>query len=222
MIPRLVSQVEDDLKLDRLLRFGTSDIAIARTPEGTVFIDVLGTKSKQQLFDKNVKDYDTLKWEEELRAQLAQKRGVQQRKLTADEQAKVNAQLSKESDIRKDVQLQEELLKRGAGIVGSMAKSLHIDAEGWINPAVKSLLALARAGVGILVGDAIASAYIACGDRVSSRLGSLRPFIGIATLRALGKTYLSPELETEPLGGGSPPIFKSLYCSANSYLHQLS
>jgi hypothetical protein len=222
MIPRLVSQVKDDLKLERWSRFGTTDIAIARTPEGTMFVDILGTKSKQQLFDKNVKGYDTLKWEEEPRAQLAQKRGVQQRKLTADEQAKVNAQLSKESDIRKDVQLQEEILKRGAGIVGRMAKSIHIDAEGWINPAVKSLLTLARAGVGILVGDSVASAYVACGDRVSSRLGSLRPFIGIATLRSLGKTYLSPELETEPLGGGFTPIFKSLYCSANPYPHQVS
>jgi hypothetical protein len=33
-------------------------------------------------FDKNTKDYDTLKWEEELRAQLAEKKGQSQKKLT--------------------------------------------------------------------------------------------------------------------------------------------
>lgn len=200
-MPRLIRQIEDDLKLERLKRFGPTAIAIARTAEGTTFVDVLSTKPKQLLSDKSVRDYDTLKWEEELRTQLAQKRGVQQRKLTADEQAKVNAQLSKESDIRKEVQLQEELVKRGAGIVESLAKSPHIDAESWINPAVSALLALASAGAGILVGDTVASVYVACGDRVSSRLGNLRPFIGIATLRSLGKTFLSPELEAEPLGG---------------------
>src|SRR5436190_20171221 len=147
-IPRLVSQIDDDLKLERLSRFGPTDIAIARTPEGTTFVDVLSTKSRHQLSDKNVKDYDTLKWEEELRIQLAQKRGAQQRKLTGEEQAKVDAQLSKESDIRKDVQLQEEILKRGAGIVESLARGLHIPAEGWINPAVKAISALAGAGAG--------------------------------------------------------------------------
>ncbi|PGH15151.1 hypothetical protein AJ80_05663 [Polytolypa hystricis UAMH7299] len=199
MVPRLVSQFQDDLKLERVSQFTSTDIAIARTPEGTTFVDVLSTKSKA-LTDKKVKDYDDLKWEEELRAQLAQKHGQKQKKLTADEQAKVNAQLAKEAEIRKHVRFEEEVLRRGAGIVQYLASGPLTDADGWINPAVNSLAALAGAGAGVLIGDAIATSYISCSNRVAHRLGDLRPFIGVATLRALGKTYLNPEMEAEPLG----------------------
>lgn len=203
MIPRLVDQIKDDLLIDRISKFSTTDAAIARTPEGTTFVDVLSTKSKQPLSDKNIKDYDTLKWEEELRAQLAQKKGQPQKKLSADEQAKVNAQLAKEAAIRKDVHREEEIVKRGAGIVKALAKGPPTDAEGWINPAAKALTTLSRNGAGHFVGDSIASAYIACADRISTRLDTMRPFIGAATLRALGESYLPSELEAEPLGSMS-------------------
>ncbi|KAK2778996.1 translational activator of GCN4 [Emmonsiellopsis sp. PD_33] len=198
MIPHLVEQFQEDLNPERVLKFGPSDIAIARTPEGTTFVDVLNTKAKPVIGKS--KDADTLKWEAELRAQVEQKRGQQQKKLTADEKAKVNAQLAKEAEIRKNVESEEEILKRGAGIVESLARGPPTDFEAWINPAVKSLTDLARAGAGAVVGDAVSSAYVACADRISTRLGTMRPFVGIATLRALGKTYLSPELEEEPLG----------------------
>lgn len=200
MVPRLVDQIEDDLLIDRISKFSPTDAAIARTPEGTAFVDVLSTKSKQPLSDKNVKDYDTLKWEEELRAQVAQKKGQPQKKLTADEQAKVSAQLTKEATIRKEVLREEEIIKRGAGIIQALANGPPSDAEGWINPAVRGLADLTRNGAGLFVGDAIASAYIACADRISSRLDTMRPFIGAATLRALGESYLPHEMEAEPLG----------------------
>ncbi|KGQ00757.1 hypothetical protein PAAG_12568 [Paracoccidioides lutzii Pb01] len=198
MIPRLIKQLHEDLDPKRVLKFEPTDIAIARTPEGTTFIEVLSTKSTPVI--SKGKDSDTLKWEEELRAQVAQKRGQPQKKLTADEQAKVNAQLAKEALIRESVQSEKEIIKRGAGIVESLAQGPPTDVEAWINPVVKCLTDLARAGAGALVGDAVSSAYVSCSDRISTRLGLVRPFVGIATLRALGKTYLNPQLEDEPLG----------------------
>ncbi|PGH14782.1 hypothetical protein AJ79_02798 [Helicocarpus griseus UAMH5409] len=198
MIPRLIKQLREDLNPERVLRFEPTDIAIARTPEGTTFVDVLSTKSKPVI--GKGKESDTLKWEEELRAQVAQKRGQQQKKLTADEQAKVNAQLAKEAEIRKTVLSEEEIIKRGAGIAESLARGPPTEVGAWINPAVKCLTDLARVSASALVGDSISLAYIACSDRISTRLGLMRPFVGIATLRALGKTYLKPELEDEPLG----------------------
>lgn len=209
MIPRLVGQIEDDLLLDRISKFSPTDAAIARTPEGTTFVDVLSTKSKQPLSDKNSKDYDTLKWEEELREQLAKKKGQPQKKLSADEQAKVNAQLAKETAIRKEVQYEEEIVKRGAGVIKALANGPPTDAEGWINPAVKALTTLSRNGAGLFVGDTVSSAYIACADRISSRLDTMRPFIGAATLRALGDSHLPLGMDSEPLGSKS--CFK-LYC----------
>ncbi|OAX79591.1 hypothetical protein ACJ72_06087, partial [Emergomyces africanus] len=198
MIPCLIKQLYDDLNPKRVLRFDATDIAIARTPEGTTFVDVLNTKSRPVI--GKGKDSDTLKWEEELRAQVAQKRGQQEKKLTPDEQAKVNAQLAKEAQIRKDVQKEEEIIKRGAGIVESLARGPPTDVEAWINPAVRCLADLAEVGAGALVGDAVSSAYVACSNRISSRLALMRPFVGIATLRSFGTTYLEPALEDEPLG----------------------
>ncbi|KAL2005324.1 hypothetical protein VTN00DRAFT_2535 [Thermoascus crustaceus] len=199
MVSRLVSQIQDDLDVKRITKFTPTDAAIARTPEGTTFIDVLSTKTKQPLPAKG-KDYDTLKWEEELRAQLAEKKGQKPKKLTADEQAKVNAQLAKEAKIREEVLYEEKRIERGTGIIRGLATGPPTDADGWINPAITCLLSLARAGAGMFVGDAVARAYLACAEKISPRLGSLGPFVGVATLRTLGNTYLPTEMEAEPLG----------------------
>ncbi|OTB14960.1 hypothetical protein K445DRAFT_318334 [Daldinia sp. EC12] len=191
--PKIVELVRADLATEELKDVGPVEAAIFRTPEGTAFIDVLA--KKQTLPDKNTKDYDTLKWEEELRSQLAQKKG-QQRKLTADEQAKVNAQLKKESEIRRKIQHLESRLMRGFGIIRSLVNSPPTEPNLWIGPSISALLAALEAGAGLITGDAGPTAYLSCSDRVTPRLGAIRPFIGVATLRALGITSL-PENMTE-------------------------
>jgi hypothetical protein len=201
MVPRLVRLIQDDLDTTRISKFTPTDAAIARTPEGTVFVDVLSTKTAQPLSGKSVKDYDTLKWEEELRAQIAQKKGQTQKKLTAEEQAKVKAQLAKEAKIREDVLHETKLIERGSGIIRGLATGPPTDADGWINAAIKSLLGLARSNAGLFVGDSVSKAYIACAEKISPRLSNLRPFVGVATLRTLGNANLPAEMEAEPLGG---------------------
>ncbi|TKA61965.1 hypothetical protein B0A49_11794, partial [Cryomyces minteri] len=197
--PMLVQLLRQDLDPLQLADIGPAEAAVFRTPEGTALVDVLAKKSQNQVTSKNVKDYDTLRWEEELRAQLAQKNG-QMKKLTADEQAKVNAQLAKESAIRHKVANIETKLKRGTGIVHSLAKDPPTDAETWIGSAIHLLIECIRAGAGLILGDAAALVYLDCADRVSPRLGTLRPFVGVATLRATGNAHLPPELVQEPLG----------------------
>ena len=214
-IPRIVAQIEHDLDVKRIQDFGPDDLAIARTPEGVTYIDVLSTKGRQ-VVPKSGKDRDALQWEEELRAELAKKHGQQKKKLTAEEQAKVNAQLAKEAEIRRKVQATEGIIQRGAGIVRALARGPPIESEGWISPAINALYALAQAGVGALVGDAVSKAFVACSDKVSSRLGDLQPFIGIATLRALGKTYLPPNAEEEHLSALIARILYRLRLSGES------
>lgn len=199
MIPKLVNQIKEDLNVSRVSNITPTDAAIARTPEGTMFVDVLSTKSKQT-FDKNTKDYDILKWEEEMRAHLAQKKGEKPKKLTADEQGKVKAQLAKEAKIREDVLREAKRIERGCGIIQGLAAGPAIDADDWINPAVASLLDLSKAGAGLFSGDVVSKAYIKCSEKLSTRLGPLRPFVGVATLRAIGKGSLPAEMEVEPLG----------------------
>ena len=201
-LPVIVKQFSQDLDPQQLESVGPQEAAIFRTPEGTAYVDVLSKKAPVAI-DKNTKDYDTLKWEEELRAQLAQKQGTKPKKLTSEEQAKVNAQLAKESAIRKEVASTEQKMRRGVGIIKSLATGPPTEAEQWMGPAVDLLIHSIRAGAGLLLGDRPATTLIACSQRVSNRLGSIRPFIGVATLRTIGSIQLSVEYEGEPLGGMS-------------------
>ncbi|KAI4642811.1 uncharacterized protein J4E79_011427 [Alternaria viburni] len=197
-LPAVVKQFSQDLDPKQMESVGPTEAAIFRTPEGTAYIDVLSKKAPV-VIDKNTKDYDTLKWEEELRAQLAQKKG-QAKKLSADDQAKVNAQLAKESAIRKEVTGTEHRMRRGVGIIRSLATGPPTEAEQWMGPAVDLLIQAIRAGAGLLLGDVPATALISCSERVSNRLGMMRPFIGVAVLRTIGSIQLASEYEDEDLG----------------------
>jgi hypothetical protein len=200
----VVKQFSQDLDPKQMESVGPTEAAIFRTPEGTAYIDVLSKKAPV-VIDKNTKDYDTLKWEEELRAQLAQKKG-QAKKLSADDQAKVSAQLAKESAIRKEVAATEHRMRRGVGIIRSLATGPPTEAEQWMGPAVDLLIQAIRAGAGLLLGDVPATALISCSERVSNRLGMMRPFVGVAVLRTIGSIQLASEYEDEDLGGKSSSI----------------
>jgi len=175
-----------------------------------LFVDVLGTQSKQQALDKNSKDYETLKWEAEMRSQIAHKKG-HEKKLTADEKAKVNAQLTKEAKIRDEVHQLERKLRHGVGFVHALAIGPPIEADLWLGPSMEALVDVVSAGAGRLVGNAADDAYLACANFVSTRLGSMRRFIGIATLRGIGSSSLPEELVQEPLKG-MPALSKPLHC----------
>ncbi|KAI0813480.1 armadillo-type protein [Xylaria sp. FL0064] len=195
MIPRIIDLIRADLATDELEKIGPVEAAIFRTPEGTAFVDVLAKKS-QTVPNKNTKDYDTLKWEEDLRNQLAQKKGLQ-KKLTADEQAKVNAQLKKEAEIRHSVQQVEARLMRGIGIIQSLVFGPPTDASLWLGPSVAALLGAMESGACLIVGKSAPSAYLACAEKVTARLGAIRPFIGVATLRAVDITSLPENMMQE-------------------------
>ncbi|KAK0107053.1 translational activator of GCN4 [Cadophora gregata] len=199
MISRIVKLIENDLNPSQLVTVGPTEAAIFRTEEGTAFVDVLASKSQGYVPNKNTKDYDTLKWEEELRAQLAQKKG-QQKKLTSEESAKVKAQLKKEASIRLDIRYLEARLLRGIGIIKSLATGPPTEASLWMGPAVKALVDVINAGAGLITANAAPEAYVLCAEILPSRIGVLRPFIGIATLRALDVPHLAQELVQEPLG----------------------
>ncbi|KAI1633334.1 armadillo-type protein [Biscogniauxia mediterranea] len=197
MTPKIIDLIRTDLATQEVKEIGPVEAAIFRTPEGTAFIDVLAKKS-QTVPNKNTKDYDTLKWEEEVRSQLAQKKGLQ-KKLTADEQAKVNAQLKKESEIRQSIRQVEARLIRGIGIIKSLASGLPTEENFWIGPSISALLEVMEAGACLITGDAAPLVYLACSSKVAVRLGAIRPFIGVATLRALGITSLPDNMVEEPL-----------------------
>jgi len=198
LTPLIVEQIERDLNPAQLSGIGPTEAAIYRTPAGTAFVDVL-SKQAPQLVSKNTRNYDTLKWEEDLRAQLAQKKG-QAKKLTTEEQAKVNVQLTKESSIRSQVAEVDEKLRRGIGIINALATGPQTEAEAWFRPSVKLLFEVIQAGAAFVLGDTATLGYLQCANRTSYRLGQTRSFVGVATLRAAGVTILPENLLAEPLG----------------------
>lgn len=198
--PALVEQIEGDLAAEIVRKYGPIEAAIARTPDGTTFIDVLDNKPSARKLDKNARDYETLKWEEEVRSQQAAKKG-QEKKLTPDEKAKVENQLAKERKIREEVLQLERTLRRGSGFVEALATGPPTEVDLWLGPCLQALLGAIAAGAGLIVGDASNNAYLACANVVSTRLGSLRPFIGVATLRSLDSIRLPESMCQEPLGG---------------------
>lgn len=197
--PILVKEIVLNLSPLKLSSFTQVDYAIAKSPEGTAFVDVLDDKARSKILDKGTKDYHTIKWEEELRSQLAQKNG-HQRKLTAEEQAKVKTQLAQEASIRNEVVQVKGKIRRGLGIVLGLANGPPTQAEIWMGPSLKALLDIIKAGANNIVENDANKVYIACSKFVSPRLGTLRPFIGVATLRTLASSNLPEELSQEPLG----------------------
>ncbi|KAL8788194.1 MAG: hypothetical protein Q9213_001833, partial [Squamulea squamosa] len=199
IIPLLIEDVVQNLPAATVRSYGPTDIAIARTPEGTTFVDVLSTKSQNRAIDKNTKDYDTLKWEAEVRSQLAAKKG-QERKLSADEKAKVDAQLKKETAIRNSVSALEGRLRRGVGYIIALTKGPPTDPGMWFGPCSKALLDIIMAGSAMFIGDHAEVAYLDLAKLVTPRLGSLREYVGVATLRALRTTALPESMQQELLG----------------------
>lgn len=157
--PLVVKLLESDLDPVLLKGIGPTEVSIWRTPTGTgiPFVDVL-SKSGPKVVEKS-KDAETLKWEAELRAQLAQKKGSG-RKLTADEKARVEDQLAKEAAIRNRVSEIEVRLSRGVGIIQHLAKGAPTAVEIWMYKAVKALLRSLEAGAGMIVQDKGIKAFL--------------------------------------------------------------
>lgn len=135
------------------------DVAIWRAPADEPYIDVLSSKTPTQI-KKNAKDYDALKWEQELQEELAKKRGAPKKKLTPEEQNKVKAQLAKEAEIREKVTKISQKFERGVGLVHALSDGLNTPVAIWIGTAVSALLQTLEAGAGLLLGDRGVSAYL--------------------------------------------------------------
>jgi hypothetical protein len=155
--PLIVKLLQDDLDPIFLNGIGPTEVSIWRTPPGITFVDVL-SNSGSKVQEKS-KDAADLKWEAEVRAELAKKKGTE-RKLTADEKAKIAEQLAKEAVIRNKVDEVELRLSRGVGIILSLAEGAPTAVEMWLHQAVKALQKSLEAGAGMIVQDKGINAFL--------------------------------------------------------------
>lgn len=147
--------------------------------------------------NKNVKDYATLKWEAEVRAELA-KKTASQRKLTKDEQTKVNNQLKKEADIRERVQNSYLHLRRGIKLLQFLSDGiLSNKPELWFAAASDSLMNILRNNASLLTGSLGVETFLGLTKALNPRLGPLRLFVGVAMLRAADIPNVPENLQEE-------------------------
>ncbi|KAJ9079215.1 translational activator of GCN4 [Entomophthora muscae] len=104
--------------------FTTEDVAIWKTPQGTMYRDVL-KKGHQVAEDHNRKGAALDKWEKEVREQLATKKGNMP-KLSKEDQELVTAQLAKEAAVRDAVQTHFISLQNGILLTKAVVGGLKI------------------------------------------------------------------------------------------------
>ncbi|OAA53021.1 50S ribosomal protein L19e [Cordyceps fumosorosea ARSEF 2679] len=198
IVPRLLELVARDLNPDDLRSIGPLEMAIFRTPEGTCFVDVLGKKAKGVLPNKKSAAEDISRWEQDARTQIEQRK-PQSKKLSSEEASKVNAQLRKEETIRDSVRELQARINRGVGVIEALASGPPTDATLWLGQSVRLLLNAIEEGASFVVEEVVATAFLKCSEKISMRLGAMRPFIGAATLRlndvALPENYYEEPLE---------------------------
>ncbi|KAK6355078.1 translational activator of GCN4 [Orbilia brochopaga] len=195
---RLINLFTSDLSHETVAGITSLNVAIWRAPDNVPYVDVLGSKSAAPVTHN--KNSDVAKWEAEVRKEIAKKRGPIEKKLTPEEQAKVNAQLKKEAEIRSNVTEVRKKLLRGIAIISSLARGVNNGAEQWLGPATQALLEVFSSSAKEIVGSEANDAYLYNANLISSRLGPFRYFVGVATLRAYGAEGLTGEIMKEDLG----------------------
>ncbi|CAG8669579.1 15139_t:CDS:10, partial [Gigaspora margarita] len=182
-VPILIIQCRKYLDPCLFEKISEQDIGIWKTAEGTLFVDVLRNK-KQVVENRNKKDYQTEKWEREVREKIAQKKGTSTPKLTKEEQAAVSAQLAKESETRKAVENVHLKLMRGLDVVDAMVKGNSVAIEQYIVELMKLLHQVVQK-CGPLVDEKAVNTYLNLNLCTSETIESIRKSIGLATLRIM-------------------------------------
>ncbi|KAK9239459.1 armadillo-type protein [Lipomyces kononenkoae] len=189
----------EDLDASRLDGITEEDVRIWRTPDGVLCIDVLNSNSDKSSVNKNAKDYANLKWEAEVRAELAKKAAPGQKKLTKDEQSKVNEQLAREKAIRGRLQDAYWHVCRGVKLIHFLCAGTNNGPEIWFGPATESLVAALQNNISLLLGSLGIDTYLELAEKLNTRVGPLRKFIGVSLLRAINVTGVDKSLAEESL-----------------------
>lgn len=181
---------------------------IWKSPANVAFVDVL-KKDKKVENRGNRKGNSDDQWEDDLRAELAKKKGLAH-KLTKEEQLAVNIQLKKEAGIRANVQITYEKLTLGLNIISALIVGNGQDVEEYLVDLIQILLDAARNSTGLLVGDLLVDTYLQLGDCVVDDLQVIRDAIAMATLRANNIHPIPSRWLDEPLGALIPRVLYRL------------
>ncbi|GAA5801232.1 hypothetical protein HPULCUR_006676 [Helicostylum pulchrum] len=207
-IPEFIDVVTENLSPDLMKNITELECNIWKSPADVAFVDVL-KKEKKAESRGNRKGNSDDQWEDDLRAELAKKKGLTQ-KLTKEEQLAVNAQLKKEAIIRANVQTVYEKVTLGLNITCALISGNQEGSEEYLVDLIQILLDAARNSVGVLAGDLLIDTYLKLGDCVVEDLQPVRDAISLATLRANRIRPIPSRWLDEPLGSLVPRVLYRL------------
>lgn len=197
-VPRIADTIDTDLSSVSELDVDEEKCAIWLANEGELVVDILSKGEKPQL-SKNSKDYETAKWEQEVRKEIASKK-KSTKSLTKDEKRMVAEQLKLETEIRASVESSYRKLSRALNLIIALSNEgakVDNDAKIWFPVAVRQLLVVLRSHEAkLLVGDLATKCFLAMAQ-VLSVTGlhgtSSMDWIGASTLRLHGIEAFLPE-----------------------------
>lgn len=186
-LPIVAAALKTDLNVEAIDNLDETDVQIWHAAEGELVVDVLKAAApKPKGESKNSKDYETKKWEENLKKELSSK-GKVAKKLTREEQHLVNEQLATELKIRADIAALVRVYKRAFSLVEALTDKSTISEGGceWLSVAVFSALEVMKSPFSFdLFGESAARSFILW-SKVCFRLHPLAELAGAVTLRAL-------------------------------------
>lgn len=200
--PIVAATIASDINTENFENEDSKSLEIWRGTEGELVIDVLNQAASTKAEDKNSKDYEIKKWEESLKKELKNK-SKPTKKLTKEELTLINHQIAKESEIRREIQNSINSVNRSIAIINELADNATLVENGvkyWYPAAINSILGLAKSSILTeLFTDVPLETFLNLSKLVSPRLGLLRKFIGVSTIRVHNIQGLAENYLEEPL-----------------------
>lgn len=202
--PKLVKYFVEKLDVSKFSDIGDETITIWNTPEGQVAFDPFAV-SKKYVESKNTKNKEK-EWEDNLRKEIAAKKGLSQKpKYTKEEQAKVNEQIYKESQIRSTLREFYYSVRKALVLISNLSSFATTADNGvdiWFPEAVESLLSFFSAGLASTIFKGEASrVYIKLSSNITGEITKFKDMLlvsGVASLRALKVTDIDSQALLRP------------------------
>lgn len=199
VMAELVSQIEADTPFDDLRALSSDELGMWRTEPGTLYIDVLST-TKEDAIEKNNKNAKMEQWEAELRADIAKKKAAQNKALTKDQKAAVDAQAKIEAQARAKVEEIRARYARSLRTVSAIVGARTEEIKGYMQTLVSFVLETLKVSQArILFEEEAKDAFWALSSCCSLRLEAYAMFIGVALLRSIDQELVQEDFRTEPI-----------------------
>ncbi|PWY99964.1 ARM repeat-containing protein [Testicularia cyperi] len=200
VMAELVALIESEMPFDDLDQLSQDDLGMWRTDPDTLYIDVLSAKKDDGNVDKNRKDAKIEQWEAELRESIAKKKAAQNKTLTKEQRAAVNAQSKVEAQVRARVEEVRTRYVRSLRTISSLVAARTEELAGYMQTLVQLTLRLFRIDQArFLVLKEVKGAYWALSSCCSTRLDVYAMFAGVATLRSIDDELVQEDLRLEPI-----------------------